>query len=70
MFRKNNFNREIVGETRLWFPATWKRIKCFFTKHHFIRFPLLDGTIQIMCTKCPKAFIVKQEINTDDYHDL
>ncbi len=42
----------------------------FFTKHHFIRFPLLDGTIQIMCTKCPKAFIVKQEINTDDYHDL
>lgn len=68
MFRKNYINRPI-GETRLWFPNTWKRIKCFFTKHHFIRYPVLDGTIQIMCTKCPKAFVIKQDIVTDNYHD-
>lgn len=37
-----------------------KRIFCWFTKHHFIRFPLLDGNIQIICTKCNKSFVKKR----------
>lgn len=38
-----------------------ERIKCFMTEHRFIRIPLLDGNIQVMCTKCEKIFIKKRE---------
>lgn len=53
------------------FPQLWRRIKCLITKHHFVRFPVLDGTIQIMCTKCDKSFTKIQSTDSfkEDYLD-
>ncbi len=53
------------------FPKLWRKIKCLVIKHHFIRFPLLDGSIRIMCTKCDKSFTKLQSVDSlrEDYLD-
>lgn len=37
-----------------------KKLICLITKHKFVRFPLLDGNIQLMCSKCEKTLIKKR----------
>lgn len=46
-----------------------KRILCFFTKHKFIRFTLMDGKIQFMCMICDKIIIKDQskDLMNEDY---
>jgi len=39
----------------------WKKVKCYFVKHQFVRYPMLDGDIHIICTKCDHTIIKKRE---------
>lgn len=48
--------------------SVYNRIKCYFLKHKFVRYPMIDGDIYIVCSKCEHTIIKKREtIIEEDY---